>query len=249
MGDPQEPGDAAALPPPPRPLQAKLLEAFLKRFPPRSYDRGDAILLNASTRPAERQEEPALGYVLDGLVRVTWLRGYGAPGNRASAAVAGDGRWIGADAFRAGENLFHYEALVPTSACLVPLAWVREKAPPSLLFDALHSVSLDWCRRVSGPGIAQETDYRRTLLLLYDLRRLHRRPEIVLRQKQVAEMVGVPRPVMLPVLKRLERAGLISVGFGEISVGSAEGLKEALRQRRVASDDPDPRRTGNSAAG
>jgi len=216
----------------------RLADRLIERFPPRRFDRGDVVLHGLVPGAPAPKREPALGLVVAGLVRVSWMRGYGAPGSRASAVVAGDGRWIGAEAFRTGENLFLYEALVPTTAALVPLDWIRSKASPAVLFDALHSVSLDWCRRISGPGVSRETDYRRTLVLFHDLRRLHAAPAIELRQKQVAEMVGVRRKELLPILQRLERAGLVRLGFGEVSVGALEDLREALRHRRVAADDP-----------
>ena len=152
-----------------------------------------------------------------------------APGSRATAVVAGDGRWLGADAFKYGENLFRYEALTPTSASVIPLSWMREKAPRDVLLDALRTVSLDWCTRVSVLSLGSESLYRRTLLLLYDMARLHPRPEIEVRQRDVADLLGVARQTLQPVLKQLERQNLVQLGYGEISIGDASDLYAALR--------------------
>jgi len=213
------------------------LELVLAKFPPRVFERGETIVLNSFLQASGEKDEPALIYILEGLVRGAWNRSAIAPGSRATAVVAGDGRWLGADAFKFGENLFRYEALAPTTASVVPLAWMRDQAPRSVLLDALRTVSLDWCTRVSVLSLGSESLYRRTLLLLYDMSRLHPRPELEVRQKEVAEMLGVARQTLQPVLKRLERKGLVDLGYGEIAISDPDGLMVALRSRGATPDE------------
>jgi hypothetical protein len=201
--------------------------AILERFPPVEFERGQTLIRNTYRQPISG--EPALGYVFEGLVRGAWNRSAIAPKNRSTAVIAGDRRWIGADAFKFGENLFRYYALTPTVASIVPLSFMRKEAPRRVLLDALHSVSLHWCTAASVLSLGGDTLYRRTLLLLYDMARLHPRPEIEVRQRDVADLLGVARQTLQPVLKQLERQNLVELGYGEISIGDASDLYAALR--------------------
>jgi CRP-like cAMP-binding protein len=173
-----------------------------------------------------------VGYVVEGLVRGVWHRSRLAPASRATAIVSGDGRWIGADAFQYGKNLFRYAALTPTTASLIPLGYLRDEAPRPVLFDALWSVSLAWCTSASVASLGSESLARRTLLLLYDMSRLHPRPEIEVRQKDIADMLGVARQTLQPVLKALQERGLIDLGYGEIIIGEPIQLARKLRAPR-----------------
>src|SRR5262245_38700224 len=201
--------------------------AILERFPPVDFARGQTLIRNDGPGTA------ALGYVFEGLVRGAWNRSVIAPRNRATTVIAGDRRWIGADAFKFGENIFRYYALTPTVASIVPLEYVRKEASRRVLLDALHSVSLHWCTAASVLSLGADTLYRRTLLLLFDMRRLHPRPEIEVRQRDVADLLGVARQTLQPVLKQLERRGLIDLGYGEITIGEASALIAELRGDRV----------------
>lgn len=204
------------------------LEDLLLRFPPLRFDRGETIIVN--TRHQEPAGEGHLAYVLEGLVRGAWHGPFIAPDHRATTLVAGDRRWVGADAFKYGTNLYRYDALTPTSAAVVPLSYLKTEAPRGILLDALHCVAVDWCTAASVLGLGSHTLRRRTLLLLYNLARLHPRPEIEVRQQDVAELLGVARQSLQPVLKRLDRDGLVTVGYGEIVVGDSEALLAALRE-------------------
>jgi hypothetical protein len=201
--------------------------AILERFPPVDFERGQTLIRNTYRQGVGG--DPALGYVFEGLVRGAWNRNAIAPKSRATAVIAGDGRWIGADAFKYGENLFRYVALTPTVASIVPLAYMRQEAPRRVLLDALRSVSLHWCTAASVLSLGGDTLYRRTLLLLYDMSRLHPRPEIEVRQRDVADLLGVARQTLQPVLKQLERQCLIELGYGEITIGDSADLYAALR--------------------
>jgi hypothetical protein len=201
--------------------------AILERFPPIDFERGQTLIRNMYRQSVSG--EPALGYVFEGLVRGAWNRSAIAPKLRATAVIAGDRRWIGADAFKFGENLFRYVALTRTVASILPLAYVRQEASRRVLLDALHSVSLHWCTAASVLSLGGDTLYRRTLLLLYDMSRLHPRPEIEVRQADVADLLGVARQTLQPVLKQLERQNLITLGYAEIAIGDAADLFAALR--------------------
>ncbi len=209
------------------PAPTDLME-LLVRFPPQRFDRGATIIVN--TRHQEPAGEGSLAYVLEGLVRGAWHGPFIAPEHRATTIVAGDGRWVGADAFKYGANLYRYDALTPTTAAVVPLAYLETEAPRAILLDALRCVSIDWCTAASVLGLGSHTLRRRTLLLLYNLARLHPRPEIEVRQQDVAELLGVARQSLQPVLKRLEREGLVKIGYGEIVVGDSEALLANLRE-------------------
>jgi hypothetical protein len=111
----------------------------------------------------------------------------------------------------------------------VPLTYVVEEAPRALVVEALRCVSLDWCTVASVLSLGNESLERRTLLLLYNLFRLHPRPEIEVRQQDVADLLGVARQTLQPVLKRLEQVGLVTLGYGEICVGDADTLLAELR--------------------
>ena len=198
------------------------LEAALERFPPRLFERGETLIRPRAGDP------PSLGFVVEGLVRGLWFGSDLAPGCRSTATIAGDGRWFGADAFRAGENLFRYDAMAPTMAAIVPLRWLQEEAPRGVLLEALHRVSLDWCTAVSVLSHGRRTLERRVLLLLFDLSRLHPRPELEVRQQDIAELLGVGRSTLAPVLKRLESRGLVGLGYGEMAVTDPDRLLAAL---------------------
>lgn len=227
----------------PLPVQASL-RALLEKFPPESFERGatlidSPLLETADFEPTaesgapntEAEAAPRVGFVVEGLVRGTWNRSPIAPQNRATAIVAGDGRWIGADAFKFGKNLFRYAALTPTVASTFPLSYILDEAPREVLLDALRSVSLNWCTMASVLSLGNDTLGRRTLLLLYDLSRLHPRPELEVRQKDIADMLGVTRQTLQPILKGYEKRGLISLGYQEIVIADPVDLVNRLRRK------------------
>jgi hypothetical protein len=207
------------------------LDAALVRFPPRRFERGDTLIHNTRHQSVP-EGSGSVAYIVEGLVRGAWNRPFIAPNRQAATIVAGDGRWVGVDAFKYGANLFRYDALTATTASIVPLAYMTDEAPRELLQGALRCVSLDWCAAASVLGLGTDTLERRTLLLLYNLSRLHPRPEIEVRQQDVAQLLGVSRQALQPVLKRIEREGLVTLGYGEIMVGDSEALLERLRPRK-----------------
>ena len=203
------------------------LEDLLRQFPGRTFARGEVLIENTYGQPT-RIRRPALAYIAEGLVRGVRNRSMVAPKNRATVVVAGDGRWIGFDAFKFGENLLRYVAMTPTLASVIPVERLDEKAPSAVLLHLLHDVSLHWWTVASVMSLGNDTLRRRTLLLLCDLSRLHTRPEIEVRHSDVADLLGVRRQTLHPVLKSLERAGLVSLGYGVITIGDAEALFTAL---------------------
>jgi hypothetical protein len=220
------------------------LRLLLDRFPLETFECGEVLIENVllettdftpsagSRGAAAAAPVPSfVGYVAEGLVRGVWNRSTLAPLNRATAIVAGDGRWIGAEAFKFGKNLFRYAALTPTSAAVFPLAYMETEAPREVLGDALRSVSLDWCTAASVLSLGADTLDRRALLLLYDMSRLHPRPELEVRQKDIADMLGVSRQTLQPVLKRIEKRGLITLGYGEILIEDPNSLVRRLRRK------------------
>jgi hypothetical protein len=222
-----------------------VVRPVLERFPPQFFERGAILIENTlldttdfeprkgpRPGPEEAGPPPVVGYVVEGLVRGQWNRNTLAPRNRATAIVAGDGRWIGADAFKFGKNLFRYLALTPTTVSLVPLSWLVEEAPRPVLLDALRCVSMDWCTAASVMSLGADTLGRRTLLMLFDMSRLHPRPELEVRQSDLANMLGVTRQTLQPVLKEIERRGLISIGYAEIVIDDPPGLVRRLRRPR-----------------
>jgi hypothetical protein len=217
------------------------VQALLAAHPPQTFERGevlieDSLLQTSDLTVADTTIEISpdavhIGYVVEGLVRGMWNRNSAAPMKRATAVLSGDGRWIGADAFKFGRNIFQYSALAPTSASIVPLRWMREHAPREVLVDFLRSVSLDWCTAASVLSLGADTLYRRALLLLYDMSRLHPRPEIEVRQTDVANMLGVARQTLSPILQKFEERGLIQLGYAEIVISDPKALMDRLRKK------------------
>jgi hypothetical protein len=201
-------------------IETVLLETM--DFAPKSGPGGGAPVTESA---------PLVGYIVEGLVRGMWNKNTLAPRSRATAIVAGDGRWIGAEAFKFDKNLFRYIALTDTTATVVPLTYVVEEAPRAVLLDALRSVSLHWCTTASVLSLGADTLERRTLLLLYDLSRLHPRPELEVRQKDIADMLGIARQTLQPILKTFESRGLITLGYGEIVIGDPLDLVRKLRHK------------------
>jgi hypothetical protein len=222
------PGHPAGGEPPPAGVEPP--EWLLSRFQPETFDRGEVLIENTFLQTGADGTHPLLAYVHEGLVRGVWNRSKFAPRNRATAIVAGDRRWIGADAFRFGENHFRYLALTPTTASIVPMHVLRDQAPRDVLVDALRSVSLDWCTTASVLTLGGESLERRAMLLLFDMSRLHPRPELEVRQRDIADLLGVARQTMQPVLKKLEQRGLVTLGYSEIVIGDAGRLFQELRR-------------------
>jgi CRP-like cAMP-binding protein len=203
------------------------LADLLQQFPARRFDRGD-ILIENTYGQAGHTPTPALAYVAEGLVRGVRNHSMVAPRNRSTVVIAGDGRWIGFDAFKFGENLLRYVALTHTAASVLPMEHVRKHLSEGILLHILQDVSLQWWTVASVMSLGNDTLERRTLLLLCDLRRLHARPEIEVRQRDIADLLGVARQTLHPVLKNLEKAGLLSLGYAEITIGDAAPLLQAL---------------------
>jgi CRP-like cAMP-binding protein len=224
------PAKAPYLPLPPE------LDELLHRFPARAFERGEVLIENTYGQPA-RVRRPALAYVLEGLVRGVRNKSMVAPANRATVVVAGDGRWIGFDAFKFGENLLRYVAMTPTTAAVIPLDRLDLTTPSGILLHMLRDVSLQWWTVASVMSLGNDKLRRRTLLLLCDLRRLHARPEIELRQSDIADLLGVRRQTLQPVLKSLEKIGLISLGYREITIGDADDLIAELVKEGGGSSD------------
>lgn len=205
------------------------LTGFLTGFPANTFEVDSVLIDNTFRQRDSPSHEGRVAYIHEGLVKGAWRRSIIAPEHHAVAIVAGDGRWIGADAFKFGENLFRYTTLVTTTATIVPACVILEQAPRNLLLAVLKSISLDWCTAASVASLPSADLRRRVLLLLFDVGRLHPRPEIEIRQQDLADLVGVSRQTLNPVLKELESQGLISIGYREILIADPSRLDRALR--------------------
>lgn len=220
------------------------LALWLASFPPRGFEPGESIITSATVGTAELSLPPPLtsgsrprrrnsraAYITEGLVRGMWHRRPMAPGRASTMLVSGDGRWIGADAFKYGENLFQYVALAHTTAHIVSLDAVCEDAPREVLLDFMASVSMDWCTATTLLTMGAESLSRKTMLLLYDMSRLHPRPELEVRQRDLADILGVARQTLHPVLKQFEERGLLTLGYGEIVISDPMEFIRRLRHR------------------
>jgi DNA-binding MarR family transcriptional regulator len=107
-----------------------------------------------------------------------------------------------------------------------------------VLRHLLRDVVLQWWTVASVMSLGKDTLERRTLLLLCDLRRLHARPELEVRQKDLADLLGVARTTLHPILKSLEKRGLVSLGYAEIAVGDAQPLLAALVETGKSAPQP-----------
>ena len=200
---------------------------FFKCYETRGFERDDVVIKNTYRQSPACPGSGMLGFVHEGLVTGKWHRSVIAPQLQAVAVVSGDGRWIGADAFKYGENLFRYVALAPSHVTLIPAKEVEKRASCEVLRSIVRSISLDWCSVASVNSMARIDLRKRVLLLLFDLCRLHPRPELELRQQDLADLLGVSRQTLNPILVALERDGLVAIGYSELVVDSS-ALDRAL---------------------
>jgi CRP-like cAMP-binding protein len=212
----------------PGPRSPELL-AFLATVPPTEFAIGETILDNTYLQP-DRGQPAEIAYVREGLALGAWHRPAIDRDQDSAVLVVGDGNWIGLDAFKYGENLFRYSALAPTTAWVFPLSTLVEAAPREVVLDALRSVSLAWCTAVSVVSLKGQGIERRAMLLLYNLARIHPRPDLRITQQVVAELLGVSRQSVSPVLKRLEEKGLVRLGYGKVAVQDPKQIIEELRR-------------------
>jgi hypothetical protein len=243
------------MPEPPPPGLSAAIGALHGDYPPQTFATGEVLIDSVFLQTADLGRTgppttpdpafpPLVGYIHEGLVRGKWHRRPIAPRVKATAVVTGDGRWIGADTFKYGSNLFQYIALAPTTASIVPLSWVLREAPREVLADFTRSVGLDWYTAAAVASLGSDTLERRTLLLLYDLSRLHPRPELEVRHRDLADMLGVARQTLNPILRGLDAEGLIMLGYAEIVVPDSKALVVRLRRnagaRRAAREQGPP---------
>ncbi|MCE9635337.1 MAG: helix-turn-helix domain-containing protein [Planctomycetes bacterium] len=196
------------------------------------FERGAIVIENTFMQTDAGGRTPLVAYVHEGLVRGVWHRDKIAPTSRATALVAGDGCWIGVDAFKHGENLFRYQALAPTVATILPMSSLKIEAPRAVVVHAMENLARDWCTAVSLLSLGNQTLTCRAMVLLHHMSRVHPRPEIEVRQQDLADMLGVARQSLQPVLKRLASGGLIDLGYGEIVVADSGRLFDELRRGR-----------------
>ncbi len=206
------------------------MAAFLSPLPAASFAVGDVVIPNTYLQKEVADRTPRVAWVKSGLVCGAWHRPVIAPSHSVAIVVAGDGCWVGMDAFKYRENLFQYSALAPTTAVVLSLADFVAKAPRGALLDALEKTSLEWCTAASVVSMRRQPLGRRAMLLLYNLRRLHPRPDLEVTQKVVAELLGVSRQALNPVLKALEGRGLVRLGYGKILIQEHSRIIEELRR-------------------
>ncbi len=192
------------------------MSRFLALFPERTFEKGEVLIRGRGAGPRPPRPDPRVGFVIEGLVRGT-RRGPGG-GRRATGLLAGDGRWFGFDALHHGENLFRYEAVVPTTAAVFPLRAIIEEAPRSVLLGALTSAGMDWCTASSLAGSWAGSLRDRVLILLREEFRLQDRPEIEVRRQDIADLLHVTRQTLHPVLRELAAEGVIDLGYGVITL-------------------------------
>jgi CRP-like cAMP-binding protein len=217
------------------------VEAFLASEKPVEFDAGSTLILNTYLQPGAVDRTARVAYVREGLVRGAWHRPAIAPSHDATVLVAGDRSWIGLDAFKYHENLFHYTALAATTAWILPLSDLVHRAPREVLLDALQSATLAWCTAASVVSLKRQKPDRLAMLLLYNLSRLHPHPVLQVTQQVVAELLGTSRQSLNPVLKRLEQRGFVRLGYGKVAIEDPARIIEELRRTAKKDDvEPDP---------
>jgi hypothetical protein len=213
------------------------LDAFLASFRLRTFQPGQVLVFNTYGQTDVQDRVARVAYIRQGLVRGAWHRALLAPLHDTTTIVAGDRRWVGLDAFKYGENLFRYTALARTTAHVVPFQDLVERAPREVLLDALEGMSLAWCTASSVLSLSGLALDRRVMLLLYNVSRIHPRRKLELPQKVVADLVGVSRQALNPVLKRLERRGFVSLGYGALTIQQPSRLIDELRRTATEQSD------------
>jgi CRP-like cAMP-binding protein len=198
-----------------------ILEDFLSRFVTSDFPRGAPLLPPESARPF-------VAYVREGLVRGLW--------SEATILVAGDGQWVGLDGLRFAENRVRYVALAPTRAVPIPLRDLLDRAPAAVLRDALKSSGQAWFAAASTLSLVGAPLSVRVLAFLHEVSRRHPRTQLELPRQVVAEMVGISRQALSPVLQQLEREGLVGLGYGRITIPDPARLALARDGGHGASD-------------
>lgn len=206
------------------------LDSFLAPFAVTSFAAGEVVIANTYLQPGVTDRTARVAYVRHGLVCGAWHRPAIMPSHSAATVVTGDGSWVGMDAFKYRENLFQYSALAPTTAHVLPLSEFVQRAPRSVVLHALEITSLAWCTAASVVSMRGQPLERRAMLLLYNLRRMHPRPDLEVTQKVVAQLLGVSRQALNPVLKSLEARGLVRLGYGKILVQEHSRIIGELRR-------------------
>jgi CRP-like cAMP-binding protein len=228
-----------------RGLPDSLRGAILDRSVLRAYKKGTLIAAEGS--PSE-----GLFAILEG--RVAWTRSIG-PSDKMLLYVAGQGAWFG------------HLALVRDTPCqfnVVAHAAARLLVLPRAQYQLLIEEDPEHFRRIADVALERmelliriyaesrklsaEDLIPARLATLAGLRRAETRQtggaiRLALSQEEVAAILGVSRQTLNSVLKRLEAAGLIEVGFRELVIPDAACLPDVAAARSV----PRAGRNGDSA--
>lgn len=228
-------------------LPESLRGAILDRSVLRAYARGKLIASEGSP-PA------GLFAILEG--EVAWTRSTG-PGDEMLLYVAGPGAWFGHLAL-ARDTPYQFDVVAHAAARVLVL--------PRAQYQLLIEEDPEHFRRVADVALERmelliriyaesrmlpvEDLIPARLATLTELRRSETRQtgsaiRLAFSQEEVASMLGVSRQTLNSVLKRLEAAGLIEVGFRELVIPDPALLRDVHAARSA----PRAGRTGDSANG
>ncbi|RKY16384.1 MAG: hypothetical protein DRQ55_18105 [Planctomycetota bacterium] len=161
------------------------------------------------------------------------LRPSHGPIREANVGIAGDSHWFGLECVAEGYNVA-WRALTDCRVRLFRWSDVREQLPGEVVTALLHEASWVLNRTMHLNYIARLPLDQRVLSRLCDLREACSLPEIAITHEDLASLVGVHRNKIGVSLKRLQAQGLLTMGYGEIHLGSLKALEQAYRQASTA---------------
>lgn len=219
-----------------RGLPDSLRDAILDRSVLRAYPRGKLIA-------SEGSQSEGLFAILEG--KVAWTRSTG-PGDEMLLYVAGPGAWFGHLAL-ARDTHYQFDVVAHAAARVLVL--------PRAQYQLLIKEDPEHFRRVADVALERmelliriyaesrmlpvEGLIPARLATLAELRRSETRQtgsaiRLAFSQEEIAAMLGVSRQTLNSVLKRLESAGLIEVGFRELLIPDPALLPDVPAARSAA---------------
>ena len=215
-----------------RGLPASLRDAILDRSVLHGYPKGEVIAAQGS--PAE-----GLFAILEG--RVAWTR-LARPGAEVLLYIAGPGAWFGHLALlRDTPYQFKVVAHAPSRLLMLPRAeYQRLVGEDPANFRRIADTALErlelLIRVYAERHVPAEDLIPARLATLAALRRTETLQaggaiKLALSQAEAAAIFGVARQTLNGVLKRLESAGLVEVGFRQLVIPDAARLARAVAAR------------------
>ena len=139
----------------------------------------------------------------------------------------GEWDWVGLDCFEDGENINQYISVTDSQVWMMPLEWIINSAPKVVtlsIISQLHETNA----YLHASHILQSRSLKcQVLWSLWEFRRHYSLPEVPISQQDLADISGIHRSKINPILKQLEKDGLVESGYkyiilkGQKEIGTA----------------------------